>query len=153
MEARTAESLTARIPSSAARWEEMMETLYQRCCGRDIHKRTVVACLITPGPDGQPQKAVRTFGTMSDDLLQLGDWLAAAGCTHVAMESTGVYWQPIYNLLEGQFDLSLVNAQHIKATSVHYPHWEHERIDGHGHGHGSGPSAVWAELIAAGDHP
>jgi transposase len=116
MEARTAESLTARIPSSAARWEEMMETLYQRCCGLDIHKRTVVACLITPGPDGQPQKAVRTFGTMSDDLLQLGDWLAAAGCTHVAMESTGVYWQPIYNLLEGQFDLLLVNAQHIKAV-------------------------------------
>jgi transposase len=93
-----------------------MEALYERCCGLDVHKKTVVACLVTPGPGRRPKKEVRTFGTMTDDLLALADWLAAAGCTHVAMESTGVYWQPIWNLLEGRFELLLVNAQHIKAV-------------------------------------
>jgi hypothetical protein len=68
-----------------------MEVLYERCCGVDVHKRTVVACLVTPGPDGRPRKEVRAFGTMTEHLLALADWLAAAGCTHVAMESTGVY--------------------------------------------------------------
>ncbi len=68
-----------------------MEVVYERCCGLDVHKRTVVACLLTPGPGGRPTKAIRTFSTMTDELLQLADWLAAAGCTHVAMESTGVY--------------------------------------------------------------
>jgi transposase len=68
-----------------------MEVLYTHCCGSDIHKRTVVACLLTPGPGGSPTKAIRTFGTMTDDLLRLADWLAAAGCTQVAMEATGVY--------------------------------------------------------------
>jgi transposase len=82
----------------------------------DIHKKLVVACLITPGAQGQPHKEIRTFGTMTADLLALADWLAAAGCTHVAMESTGVYWKPIYNLLEERFTLLLVNAQHIKAV-------------------------------------
>jgi transposase len=93
-----------------------MEVLYARCCGLDIHKRTVVACLLTPGPDGQTTKAIRTFGTMTGDLLALGDWLAAAGCTQVAMEATGVYWQPVWNLLEGRFSLLLANARHIKAV-------------------------------------
>jgi transposase len=92
----------------------MVEVVYERCCGLDIHKQTVVACLIVPGDDTLPHKEIRTFGTMTDDLLQLADWLAAAGCTHVAMESTGVYWKPIYNLLEGSFELLLVNARHIK---------------------------------------
>jgi transposase len=93
-----------------------MDVVYERCCGLDVHKKTVVACLITPGPGGKAQKAIRTFGTMTDDLLRLGDWLAEAGCTHVALESTGVYWKPIWNLLEGQVELLLVNAQHIKAV-------------------------------------
>lgn len=93
-----------------------MEVLYARCCGLDIHKRTVVACLLTPGPDGQPTKAIRTFATMTDELLALGDWLAGAGCTHVAMEATGVYWQPIWNLLEERFSLLLANARHSKAV-------------------------------------
>jgi transposase len=93
-----------------------MDILYERCCGLDIHKRTVVACLVVPGADGQPAKAVRSFGTMTDELLQLADWLLAAGCTHVAMESTGVYWKPVWNLLEGQFTLLLVNARHVKAV-------------------------------------
>jgi transposase len=93
-----------------------MDVLYERCCGLDIHKRTVVACLVMPGPDGKPVKEVRSFGTMTDELLQLADWLLAAGCTHVAMESTGVYWKPIWNLLEAQFELLLVNARHVKAV-------------------------------------
>ena len=58
-----------------------MEVVYERCCGLDIHKRTVVACLVVPGPQGRPAKAIRTFGTMTEDLLRLADWLAAAGCT------------------------------------------------------------------------
>jgi transposase len=91
-----------------------MQVVYERCCGLDIHKRVVVACLLVPGADGRPQKTVRRFGTMTEDLLALADWLQEAGCTHVAMESTGVYWKPLYNLLEGSFALLLVNAQHIK---------------------------------------
>src|SRR4051812_14682945 len=93
-----------------------MEMIHARCCGLNLHKRTVVACLFVPGPTGKPQKEIRTFGTMTADLLQLADWLTEAGCTHVAMESTGVYWKLIYNLLEDQFTLLLVNAQHIKAV-------------------------------------
>ncbi len=93
-----------------------MDVVYERCCGLDLHKRTVVACLILPGVGGKPQKEIRTFGTMTADLLELADWLTSTGCTHVAMESTGVFWKPIYNLLEEQFTLLLVNAQHIKAV-------------------------------------
>jgi transposase len=93
-----------------------MEVIYPRCCGLDLHKKRVVTCLIVPGPDGTPRKEVRTFGTMTEDLLALADWLAQAGCTHVAMESTGVYWKPVYNLLEGRFELLLVNARHMKAV-------------------------------------
>jgi transposase len=93
-----------------------MDVLYSHCCGLDVHKKTVVACLLRPRADGQPAKAIRTFSTMTADLVALADWLAAAGCTHVAMESTGVYWKPIYNLLEQRFELLLVNARHIKAV-------------------------------------
>jgi transposase len=92
-----------------------MEIVYERCCGLDVHKRTVVACRIVPGAAGMPSKEIRTFGAMTRDLLALADWLGNAGCTHVAMESTGVFWKPIYNLLEGQFELLVVNAAHIKA--------------------------------------
>jgi transposase len=76
----------------------------------------VVACRIAPGADGAPRKQVRTFGTMTADLLELSDWLTLAAVTHVAMESTGVYWKPIWNLLEEQFALFLVNARHVKAV-------------------------------------
>jgi transposase len=72
-----------------------MEVVYERCCGLDVHKQSVVACRVAPGPDGAPRKQVRTFGTMTADLLELSDWLAAVAVTHVAMESTGVYWKPI----------------------------------------------------------
>src|SRR4051812_27150104 len=93
-----------------------MEVVYPRCCGLDIHKQVVVACRLTPGAGGQVEKTIRTFGTMTDDLLALGDWLAEAGCTHLAMESTGVYWKPVWNPLEGPVELLLVNAQHVKAV-------------------------------------
>src|SRR5215210_2245179 len=98
------------------RAEPRMDVVYTHCCGLDIHKRTVVACLIVPGAPRQPDKQIRTFGTMTADLLALADWLAAAGCTHVAMESTGVFWKPLYNLLEDRFTLLLVNARHIKTV-------------------------------------
>jgi transposase len=91
-----------------------MEVLFARCAGLDVHKKSVVACRVTPGPPGKPCKEIRTFGTMTCDLLSLSDWLAEGGVTHVAMESTGVYWKPLYNLLESSFTLLLVNAQHIK---------------------------------------
>lgn len=93
-----------------------MEVVHERCCGLDVHKKTVVACLVTPGRGGQTTREVRTFSTMTRELLALSNWLLAAGCTHVAMESTGSYWKPVYNLLEGSFELLVVNAQHMKAV-------------------------------------
>ena len=93
-----------------------MDVMYSCCCGLDVHKKTVVACLITSAEGPEPVKEIRTFRTMTADLLALADWLQQAGCTHVAMESTGVYWRPVYNLLEGQCELLVVNAQHIKAV-------------------------------------
>jgi transposase len=93
-----------------------MDVVSARCCGLDVHKRGGVACLVTPGRGGAPTKEVRAFATMTEDLLARSDWLAAAGCTHVAMESTGVYWKPVYNLLEDGFALLLVNARHVKAV-------------------------------------
>jgi transposase len=83
------------------------------CCGLDVHKKQIVACLMRFDEAGQRQQELRTFGTMTQDILGLADWLSATGCTHVAMESTGVYWKPVYNLLEGLFELLVVNAQHI----------------------------------------
>jgi transposase len=91
-----------------------MEVVHERCCGLDVHKQSVVACVIGPGNGREPNKQIRTFGTMTPDLLELADWLGACGVTHVAMESTGVYWKPVWNLLEAQFELLLVNARHIK---------------------------------------
>jgi transposase len=96
-----------------------MDVLYERCCGVDVHKQRVVACVIVSQPGRPPRKTVRTFGTMTDDLLAFADWLATEGVTHVAMESTGVYWQPVWNILEahaGHFELLLANAQHVKAV-------------------------------------
>jgi transposase len=93
-----------------------MEVLYRVCCGLDVHKKTVAACLREPGPNGTRPEELRTFGTTTRELLRLTDWLTTAGCTHVAMESTGVYWRPVYQILEGNFELLLVNAQPIKAV-------------------------------------
>jgi transposase len=91
-----------------------MDVVNERCCGVDVHKQSVVACAIVPGTGRQTHKEIRTFGTMTADLLEFADWLHTSGVTHVAMEATGVYWKPLWNLLEGQFELLLVNAQHVK---------------------------------------
>lgn len=93
-----------------------MEILYRCCCGVDVHKKFVVACLLRIDEQGEETRQVQTFETYTQDLLRLSDWLTSSGCTHVAMESTGVYWKPIYNLLEGQLELLVINAQHIKAV-------------------------------------
>src|SRR5262245_44538784 len=93
-----------------------MDVVYARCCGVDIHKRSVVACVVAPGPAGRPLKETRSFGTMTDEILALGDWLDGCGVTHVAMEATGVYWRPVWNLWEERFALLLVNARHARAV-------------------------------------
>lgn len=91
-----------------------MQVIHERCAGLDVHKRTVVACVLIRQPDGGVEKHTATFGTMTPDLLALGDWLKGYQVTHAAMESTGVYWRPIYQLLESQFTLLVANAQHIR---------------------------------------
>ena len=96
-----------------------MQVVYPRCCGLDIHKKTIVACVLLTDPDGTLHRFVRTFGTMTADLLVLDDWLSFHAVTHVAMESTGVLWRPIYHVLEEGRTLLLVNAQHIKAVPGH----------------------------------
>ncbi len=93
-----------------------MELVFWICCGLDVHKQTVTACLRIADKSGRIRKEIRTFGTMTEDLLVLHDWLRANAVTHVAMESTGVFWKPIYNLLEDSFTVLLVNARHIKAV-------------------------------------
>jgi transposase len=98
-----------------------MQVLHGCCCGLDIHKRFVVACVLTTAADGRVQKVTRTFSTMTDELLALLDWLREVGCTHVAMESTSAYWRPIYNLLEGHLTVLVANAYHIKAVPGRKP--------------------------------
>lgn len=93
-----------------------MQLVYERCAGLDLHKKSVVACAIIPDERGQRRKELQTFSTMTPDVVRLRSWLTALGVTHVAMESTGVFWKPIFNLLEGSFDLLVANAQHIKAV-------------------------------------
>jgi transposase len=93
-----------------------MEILHERCAGLDVHKKNVKACLSAPGKDGQRSKETRTYLTMTGNLLEMRDWLKEQGCTHIALEATGVYWKPIYNLLEGDFEILVVNAHHIKTV-------------------------------------
>ena len=89
-----------------------MQVVHERCCGLDVHKKSITACIITP--EG---KEIRTFGTMTEDLFALVDWIKGKGCTQVAMESTGVFWKPVYNLLElEEIGTFVVNAKHIKAV-------------------------------------
>jgi transposase len=96
-----------------------MKVLYPCCAGLDIHKKTVVACRIRTRADGTKEQAIATFETTTPQLLRLLDWLREWGVTHVAMESTGEYWRPVYYLLEGHFALLLVNARHIKGVPGH----------------------------------
>jgi transposase len=91
-----------------------MEVVRAHCAGLDVHKKSVVACRITPGTEGGGHQEIRRFGTLTVDILGLADWLRAGQVTQVAMESTGIYWRPIFNILESEFDVLLVNAQHIK---------------------------------------
>jgi transposase len=91
-----------------------MDTLYPRCAGIDVHKANVVVCVRCGDRPGKPCEEVRTFSTMTRDLLGLSDWLAEHGVTHVALESTGAYWKPAFNILEGRFQVILVNAEHLK---------------------------------------
>jgi transposase len=91
-----------------------MDIIHACCAGLDVHKKTVVACVRRVGPDGAVTSEVRTFGTMTRELLALSDWLGSQGVGKVAMESTGVYWKPIFNLLEGGFEVILVNAHRLK---------------------------------------
>ncbi|WP_075164195.1 IS110 family transposase [Ktedonobacter racemifer] len=92
-----------------------MEVVYPRCSGLDVHKRFVVACLSIV-ENGQRHKELRQVGTMTSDILALKGWLQASGCHQIAMESTGVFWKPLYHLLEDSFEIVLVNAQHMKAV-------------------------------------
>src|SRR5206468_11663056 len=105
-----------------------MEVLYVCCCGIDVHAKMLVACLLKPG-----KKEVRTFSTMTEDLLRLLDWLTQEGCTHVAIESTGVYWRPVFNILEGGMEVMLTNARDAKGykarkTDVIDAEWLADRL-------------------------
>ncbi len=91
-----------------------MENILLRCVGLDVHKASVEACVRRMEPSGRLHQQTRHWGTMTRDILMMADWMAAQGVTHVAMESTGVYWKPIYNILEGRFTVLLVNARHLK---------------------------------------
>ncbi len=90
-----------------------MEVLYQSCAGLDVHKETVVAC-VRHGSGRSVSHDVRTFGTTTTELLALSDWLSERQCTHIAMEATGVYWKPVWHVLEGSFELLLANPIHVK---------------------------------------
>lgn len=93
----------------------MMEAIVERCAGLDVHQETVVACILSGPLDRTPKSELRTFGTMTHELEELGEWLTEHGCTQVAMESTGVFWKPVWNVLEAfEFDLVLANAYHVK---------------------------------------
>ena len=92
-----------------------MQVVHERCAGLDVHKKSVYGCAVWPGEKGGKQEEIRSFGTATAELLKLADWLREHGVTHVAMEATGVYWRPVWAVLKGQFELMLVNPQHIKA--------------------------------------
>src|SRR5713226_9429067 len=96
-----------------------LTVLYERCAGLDVHKKTVVACLLLTATSGKVSREVRTFATTTAGLLALADWLGSQSVTHVAMESTGIYWRPVLNILEGRCEVILVNAQHMKAVPGH----------------------------------
>ena len=106
-----------------------MEVVYPCCCGLDVHKKSITACVLWAEAKGKSRKLKKRFGTFTHDLLQLADWLQECGVTHVAMESTGVYWKPVWNILAEQFEVLLVNAQHIKAVPRELGADHFDRID------------------------
>jgi hypothetical protein len=123
--------------------------LSARCCGLDLHKRTVVAGLFATGAEGKPTREIQPLGTMTSDLLALSDWLAARGDTPVAMASTGGFWKPSYNLLEDLFTVWVINARHIKAATTDSPQWKHGGLDRHGRGDRSDPCIVRPAVAVA----
>jgi Transposase len=96
-----------------------MDVLHERCAGLDVHQETVVCCVLISEPGGRCRKEFRTFGTMTADLEALRDWLRDRGVSHVAMESTGVFWKPVYAVLEGHVEIVVGNAQHIRNVPGH----------------------------------
>ena len=98
-----------------------METVIERGCGLDVHKKSVAACVRVPGPKGTRESHVRTCGTMAAELAALREWLQSQGVTQVAMESTGVYWKPVWAVLEEAFTCLLVNAAHVKHRGSFVP--------------------------------
>ncbi len=93
-----------------------MQVMHERCCGLDVHKKTVVACVLVTSLDGRVERTIRTFGTMTRDLLALSDWLDQFGVRHIVLESTGVYWRPVFNVLEEGRVIVLVNPQQLKTV-------------------------------------
>jgi transposase len=91
-----------------------MEAIIERCCGIDVHKKTITVCLMIGAAGKTPSKTIKTFSTMTQDLLACRDWLISEGCTHAVVESTGVYWKPLFNVLEETIEVILANARHIK---------------------------------------
>lgn len=91
-----------------------MEAMIERCCGIDVHKKNIVVCLAVGKPHEKPKMLTKTFSTMTRDLLACRDWLVSESCTHAAMESTGVYWKPVFNILEDKMEVILANAKSVK---------------------------------------
>ena len=121
-----------------------MEAIIERCAGLDVHQATVVVCVLIGEAGRKPRREIRTFSTMTRDLEGLRDWLQEMGVTHVGMESTGVYWKPVHAILEGQFELIVGNARHIRNVP---DRCEGRRVDRRP----SPPRADQAELRAAAD--
>src|SRR5262249_40582718 len=110
---RVFESSPRRGSPAAGPKEATMELVHPRCAGLDVHQKTVVACARVVEAN-QLHQEVRTFGTTTRELLALADWLTAWGCTHAVMESTGMYWKPVWHVLEAQLTLLLANAQEVR---------------------------------------
>ena len=91
-----------------------MEAIIERCCGIDVHKKNIVVCLAVGKPHEKPKTTIKTFSTMTRDLLACRDWLVSEGCTHAVVESTGVYWKPVFNILEDSMEVILANARDVK---------------------------------------
>jgi transposase len=96
----------------------VFETVFERVAGLDVHKAQVTACVRLPGEAGQRVAHLEEFSTTVGGLLALADWLKAFGVTHVAMEATGVYWLPVWHILEDDFELTLCNARHVKNVAL-----------------------------------
>jgi transposase len=119
-----------------------MQVLHARCAGLDVHKKTVVACILVTAEDGRVQRHLQTFSTMTFGLLALDDWLTTHDVSQVAMESTGIYWRPVCTILEANRSAMVVNAQHIKAITTDSPQWQHRRLASRRRGDRSDPCSV-----------